>query len=215
MKPVIVTGVYGTGKTEFCVNYALSLPKPVKLADMDVVNPYFRCREKADILAEKGVQVIGNLTGNSGNQDLPAISGEVLRAVLAGERLVVDLAGSVIGLHALAMFRERLKEYEFWVVLNAFRLDSSTAQKCAEFIRAAEEVSGLKVTGIVNNSHMLRETKTGHVIKGLELSATVSEMLGIPVVYTFLKADIYNEIKEQILSPVLTFNDMIMRETWQ
>ena len=49
----IVTGHYGTGKTEFSVNLALALAKegrPVALADLDIVNPYFRSRERRSLL---------------------------------------------------------------------------------------------------------------------------------------------------------------------
>ena len=211
----IVTGIYGSGKTEFCLNYALSLPKPVKLADMDVVNPYFRSREKADFLATQNIQVIGNLTDNSGNQDLPAISGEVIRAVLAKDTLVVDLAGSALGLHALSLFKKQLNDYRFWAVINAFRADSSTAEKARHFIQTAESVSGLKINGIINNSHMLRETAAEHVLHGQALAVEVLKSLDIPIVYTFLKDDIYTEIKDQLASPALTFNKLIMREDWQ
>ncbi|MCL2835150.1 MAG: ATP-binding protein [Defluviitaleaceae bacterium] len=222
--PVIVTGCYGAGKTEFCVNYAISLavifppehsmPEPVKLADMDVMNPYFRSREKAEFLARRGVQVIGNLTGNSGNQDVPAIGGDVLRAVLARDALVVDLAGSSAGLHALAFFREHLTGYELWVVLNAFREESATVDKGLRFIQTAEKVSGLRVTGIVNNSHMLRFTTADDVLRGQELSADVAEKTGIPVKYTFTHTEIYNVIKHELISPALTFNKLIMRDDW-
>jgi MinD-like ATPase involved in chromosome partitioning or flagellar assembly len=218
-KTTIITGAYGTGKTEFCINYALfcagSSSVPVKLADMDVVNPYFRSREKAEFLAKNGVQIIGNLTENTGNQDLPAISGEVLRAVLAGDALVVDLAGSTVGLHTLTFFKAHLKNYDIWVVLNAFRDASSNAAKAVEFINAAESVSGLKVTGIVNNSHMLRETTKDHVLRGYETAVSVSDKTGIPLVYTFVNSTIYEDIRHLINSPVLTFSKLIMREDWQ
>ena len=45
----LVAGHYGTGKTEFAVNLALALAgegAQVSLADLDIVNPYFRSRER-------------------------------------------------------------------------------------------------------------------------------------------------------------------------
>ena len=221
MDPVIVTGVYGAGKTEFCVHYALYLTRtlnaPVKLADMDIMNPYFRSRDKALFLASQGVSVIGNATGNTGNQDLPAISGEVVRAALAGDALVVDLGGHITGLNALAHFKGHLRGYEMWVVVNAYREESSNAAKTTDFIQKAEETSGLRVTGIVCNTHMLRETDARHVLRGLDLAREASDISGLPIKYVFMPERIHDELIGMgvILPPILTFNKLIMREEWQ
>ena len=53
----IITGHYGSGKTEFAVNYAMQLSKTspkVTLGDLDIVNVYFRSREKKQQLEEIG-----------------------------------------------------------------------------------------------------------------------------------------------------------------
>ncbi|MDR1703652.1 MAG: ATP-binding protein [Clostridiales bacterium] len=219
-KPVIVTGAYGCGKTEFCVNYALEMRRrfprsPVFLADMDVLNPYFRSREKADFLAGHGVTVIGNNINNAANQDLPAISGQVQRAVIAGHNLIVDLAGSVHGLKTLTFFKDNLSDYEMWVTVNAFREESGEAEKVLAFIREAQAMSGLRVTGLVNTSHMLRQTKGWHVLKGQELAREVSEKSGIPLVMTFVIRNVYEEIKDKLKSHIVVFDKLIMREEWQ
>jgi hypothetical protein len=216
MNCFIVTGVYGAGKTEFCVNFALSLGPCVKLADMDILNPYFRSREKADFLLSCGVEVIGNLTQNSTITDVPAISGEVLRSVLSGEKLVVDLAGSTTGLNVLTFFKEYLAAggYNFWLCVNAFREESNTPAKVLDFISRAEKHSGLKISGLINNSHMLRETTRAHILAGETLVREVLQSTGKPVVYTFLHEGLYNEVKNEITSPVLVFKDLIMREDW-
>lgn len=217
--PVIITGVYGSGKTEFCVNYALRMSalypgRKVLLADLDVINPYFRSREKSAFLSSRNVEIIGSILVDADNADLPAISGQVLRAVLAGENLIVDLAGSSNGLKALTYFKEQLGSYELWVVLNAFREESSTAAKALAFINEARTVSGLKVTGLVHNSHLLHDTTASDVMYGQELALQVSAAANIPVVYTFLQTAVYNELGKRIRSPVMTFDKLIMRDEW-
>jgi hypothetical protein len=219
-KPVIVTGAYGCGKTEFCVNYALEMrrryPKnPVFLADMDVINPYFRSREKAGFLASRGVTIIGNSLNNAANQDLPAISGQVQRAVIAGQNLIVDLAGSVNGLKTLTFFKDLLTEYEMWVTVNAFREESAAPEKVLHFIEEAQIMSGLRVTGLINTSHMLKQTEGRHVLRGQELAAEVSERSGVPLVLTFVIKNVYDGIKEKLVSPAFVFDRLIMREEWQ
>ena len=45
----IIIGHYGSGKSEFSINYAVKLAemgRKVTLADIDIVNMYFRSREK-------------------------------------------------------------------------------------------------------------------------------------------------------------------------
>jgi len=215
----IITGVYGAGKTEFCVNYSLMLAdespdRCVYLSDMDVVNPYFRSREKADFLAARGVTVIGNLTNNTTNQDLPAISGNVVRAVLAKECLVVDLAGDTLGLHALSLFKRQLSDYDIWVVVNANRVESSTTGKVVEFVKRIEAVSGLKVTGLVNNTHMLRETTPKDILLGEEIAHAAATQLSVPLVYTVAQSCFAPELKDKCVAPLFLFDEMIMREPW-
>ena len=58
---VVVTGHYGVGKTNFALNLALDAAAAgctVTLADMDVVNPYFRSSEYADLLESHGVRLV-------------------------------------------------------------------------------------------------------------------------------------------------------------
>lgn len=214
---IIITGAYGAGKTEFCAHYSLNLAKegPVKLADMDIYNPYFRSREKADFFAAHGVEIIGSNLRAEGNQDVPAISGEVLRSILKKDSLVVDLAGSFQGLKVLNFFKAQLKEHEFWVVFNPFREECSTPVKMLKFMEEIKAVSGLKLTGIVHNSHMLRETVPEHILYGQNMAREISEKSKVPIKLTFLNTALNKAVKERLISHALTFDRLIMREDWQ
>ncbi|MCL2234238.1 MAG: ATP-binding protein [Firmicutes bacterium] len=220
-KTIIIAGWYGTGKTEFCVNLALFLAKnndeKIYLSDLDVINPYFRSREKAEFLKNLNIEIIGNNLNSTLNQDLPAIDNRATNCILRGEQLIVDLAGSLNGLKPLSIFKRHLKvdDYDFFVVLNAFRCDVSTEEQMIQFVRETELRSGLKVTGLVNNSHLLHLTTTENILESQILIESVSKKTGVPVRLTFLKSDIFKQLKGDINSSVLTFDKQIMREDWQ
>ena len=72
-------GHYGSGKTNISVNYALYLKsngKEVDIADMDIVNPYFRTKDSEELLNTAGIRLISPRFANS-NVDLPALPQEL------------------------------------------------------------------------------------------------------------------------------------------
>lgn len=219
MKPVIVTGAYGTGKTEFCLQSALNLRKTtdekIVIADLDVMNPYFRSREREDFLRAYNIEIAGSSLDNNTGQDIPALSFAFKSAVRLGLPVIIDLAGSENGLKVLSSCRDVLTDYEMLCVCNVFRRDMDSADKIIHFVRSAEAVSGIKVTGLVNNSHLLRETTPENIIFSLKQVGKASETLNIPVKLTLIKSDIYSCMKDEISSPVLTFDKLVMREDWQ
>ncbi len=112
----IVSGHYGTGKTEFVVNLALKLAeenKKVAVADMDVVNPFFRSRECRELFKEKKIEILGfSLSGDA--MDMPALSGNVVKPLTDKEyEYVIDLGGDYTGSLAMSSFREKLNVNEF------------------------------------------------------------------------------------------------------
>ncbi len=97
----IITGHYGSGKTEFAVNYVKKLRESVDgrvaIADLDIVNVYFRSREKKEELEEKGIQVIASNL-DTAVADVPAVSGAMTMPVINKEyQYVVDLGGNDVG----------------------------------------------------------------------------------------------------------------------
>ena len=58
---VIIVGNYGSGKTEVSINLAVNQKRAgvdVKIADLDLVNPYFRTREARKPLLKLGIEVV-------------------------------------------------------------------------------------------------------------------------------------------------------------
>lgn len=182
----IITGHYGTGKTEFAVNLALVLAdkdRQVVLADLDIVNPYFRSRERRDVLEAAGVRLIAP-SQDCVNADVPALPAELL-SVLQNQavRGVLDVGGDPAGARVLARFRPQIlqEDYQLIYVVNANRPEIREAEHAVAYLRKIETVTGLACTGIVNNTHLCGETTAAQIRKGALLAAAVSAKTGIPI----------------------------------
>ena len=219
-KIFIVCGQYGSGKTEFCVNLALTLRREtgvkVSIADYDVINPYFRSREKAKFLLEYGIDILGNSTGNLTGTDLPALSANIASPILNNEYLIIDLAGSRNGLKPLAAMRDSLgNDFDFLCVLNAFRPETKSETLMINTVRSLEGYSGIKMNGIIHNSHLVHETTAADVLYGQDMVKAASGKLRVPVMFTQIKRDIYDEISDKIIGRPIIFEKLAMRENWQ
>lgn len=214
----IVIGHYGSGKTEFSVNYAVKLAekgRKVGLVDLDVINPYFRSREKTALLSDLGIRVIGsNLEGNS--LDIPAISGEAVTPLQdTSYDAILDVGGDPAGARTLGRYFQILKagEYDMFFILNANRPETQTVEKAMEYIAKIEATARASVTGIVNNTHMLKATSAEDVIRGYELALQVSEATGIPLKYNSCMESLTEELPDEIVTNIFPIK-LFMREEW-
>ncbi len=214
----IIIGHYGSGKTEFSINYALELKKQgkkVAIADLDVVNVYFRSREKAELLEEKGIKVIGaSIKGNA--LDLPAISGEVLTPLQdKSYDTILDVGGDPAGARALGRYHEYFIEgdYDMFFVLNANRPDTGTVEAALQYVRQIEDTSRAKVTGIINNTHMLKSTTIDDIINGYQLALELSELTGIPLKYNIVLEELAPLLPKDMVGEVFPI-ELYMREEW-
>lgn len=185
----VIAGHFGSGKTEFSVNLAMQLKSEydkVALLDLDIANPYFRSRERQHMLEEAGIQVHYNTFGYDITEDLPAISA-VLRAPLEDPDCitVVDVGGNDSGSRVLKQFGKYFEsgESDFFCVLNGNRPETDTVEGMIEHICSIENETGMKVDGLINNTHLLMETTADDVVDGYELCGKVSQQTGIPLVW--------------------------------
>ena len=216
----IIIGHYGSGKTEFAVNYAMKLAeigKKTALADMDIVNPYFRSREKAEMMEARGIRVISGIRGHHANLDLPMITADVLTPMQDSSfDFVMDVGGNAVGALVIAQFNEYFTEgdYDMFCVLNRYRADTADVEGAIYHIRTIEATVGVKVTGLINNTHLLRETTAADVLFGQELVEEVSEKTGIPVRYVCALESVAGQLPSDIRGEVFPVQ-MYMREEWQ
>ena len=219
----IIVGHYGSGKSEFSVNYAMQLAKQnkdsnkkVAIADLDVVNPYFRSREKEDLLAQIGVESFSSPLKNS-TLDLPAVSAEIRKPVIDETyEYVMDVGGDDVGARVLGSIKDIMKksDYDMFLIINANREYTTNVDEVIRYMRSIMGASGLNITGLINNTHLLWDTSTEDILKGEKLAKEVSEKTGIPLKYTVCPSYLdISTIKDEISSEIFTV-DMIMREKW-
>ena len=199
-----IAGHYGSGKTEFSVNLALDLKKEkdkVAILDMDIANPYFRSRERQKMMEAEGINVIFNTYGFDITEDLPAITA-ALRGPLENEEFtaVVDVGGNDSGARVLKQFEKyfRRDDCELLCVLNANRPETDTVEGMLEHLHSIEIETGLKFHGVINNTHLLRETTAYDIVKGYKLCRQVSDKLGIPIVWNTCREDLLDDLKQLI-----------------
>lgn len=214
----VIIGHYGSGKTEFSINYAIKLNKlgrKVALADLDVVNLYFRSREKAQYLEEAGIKVISSSIKASA-LDIPSISGEILTPLQDGSYdAILDVGGDPAGARVLGRYKEYLYkgDCDIFFVLNANRPETKDIQKAMEYMINIEDVARAKITGIVNNTHLLKSTTIVDVLRGYEMAKELSIKTGIPIKYTTALESIADQLPHDLEGEVFPIR-LYMREEW-
>lgn len=183
----LFAGHYGSGKTNIAVNYAMHLAeegKKVCIADLDIVNPYFRTKDSERELTERGITLISSRYANT-NVDLPALPAESYRLVQDTSIFgVVDIGGDDRGAYALGRFAEAIKaegNYRMAFVINRHRPLTSTVEDTVEIMREIEAASGLPFTCIVNNSNIGSETTIDTVLDSVAYAEAVSRATGLPI----------------------------------
>ena len=196
----LFAGHYGSGKTNIAVNYALHLAKEGKkvcIADLDIVNPYFRTKDSAKELSAAGVELISPRFANS-NVDLPALPAESYRLVQDKSIYgIMDIGGDDRGAYALGRFTPFIKEendYRMVFVANCYRPLTRTPEDALEIMREIENACGLSFTCIVNNSNLGAETTVQTVLDSQDYIRKLSELSGLPVFMQTATADIAKEL---------------------
>ncbi len=192
----IFAGHYGSGKTNIAVNYALALKKDhdsVKIADLDIVNPYFRTKDSAEVLEKAGISLISPAFANS-NVDLPALPQELYSLVQRRDCFaVLDVGGDDRGAYALGRYTPYILEegsFEMIFVANFYRPLTQTAQDALEVMREIEAAGGLPFTAIVNNSNLGNLTTPADIAATREKAQALSRLSGLPVLFTSARADL-------------------------
>lgn len=200
----LLSGHYGSGKTNIAVNIALELKKHrdnVAIADLDIVNPYFRTKDSQTELENAGIRFICSEYANT-NLDIPALP-QQMYSITDDQTLtaVMDIGGDDRGALALGRYTPALIEennYDMLLVVNRFRPLTPDAESTVEIMREIEAAGGLPFTGIINNSNLGDETTPENVLSSVEYAEKISSLTGLPVKMTTVRAEIYNQLTDKV-----------------
>ncbi|MGD2207353.1 MAG: hypothetical protein PVH17_11305 [Anaerolineae bacterium] len=196
----IFTGRFGSGKTEAAINYALTLRRKTKdekpgtangviLVDLDIVTPYFRTRERAEAMQDRGVKVIApSVIGQ--HLDTPAITPQLLGAIQQTERpTVMDVGGDRQGARALGQYSAAIQQrgYTMHFVVNPYRPFTDTLQGLADSIAEIEASARLQVTSLVSNPNLIGETTEEGIIEGHVQIEEFAQALGLPIAFVCIE----------------------------
>ena len=196
----LFAGHYGSGKTNIAVNYALLLAsegKKVCIADLDIVNPYFRTKDSQKELEAAGIDLISPQYANS-NVDLPALPAASYRLVQDKSSYgIMDIGGDDRGAYALGRYVPGILEennYRMLFVANASRPLTRTPEEALEVMREIEAACGLKFTDLINNTNLGSETTADTVLAAQGYMQELSRLSGLPIFATTATAEVAAEL---------------------
>lgn len=200
----LLAGHYGSGKTNIAVNMAFELKKratKVTVADLDIVNPYFRTKDSQKDFENAGIRFISSQYANT-NLDIPALPTELYSVTDdRSSYAIMDIGGDDRGALALGRYAPAIKEennYEMLLVINKFRPLTPDAKSVIEVMKEIEIAGKIPFTGIVNNSNLGKETTAEDVLSSLSFADEVSSLTGLPVRFTSVADRLYSQLEGKI-----------------
>lgn len=213
----LFAGHYGSGKTNIALNYARHLKKAagkkVAIADLDIVNPYFRTKDSKDALAADGIELVVSDFANS-NVDFPALPKEIYSLVAQENEtplststsnlqpyVVIDVGGDDRGALALGRYVDDIRasnDYEMLGVINFSRPLTRTPEDAVEVLREIEYACKLPFTGLVNNTNLGQESSAANVLESMSLAKRTAELMNIPLRFTCVPRSLEPELRGKI-----------------
>ena len=211
-----ITGHNGSGKTNLAVNLALRLAdagEKVTIVDFDIVNPYFRTADFAELFQKHGVTLAASMYANT-SLDIPAISFDMERMAYEPGYLIVDVGGDDAGAIGLGRYAEGFSAYvpeqlDMWYVINRYRYLTERPEETLELMYEIEAVSRMRHTGIVNNSNLGRETTADTIRQALPYAEETAAQAKLPLVYTTYRNDLELSLPNGL--PV----DVFVKPVWE
>ncbi len=204
----LFAGHYGSGKTNLAVNWAMMLKKDherVVIADLDIVNPYFRTKDSSELLKSLGIELVSPEYANS-NVDLPALPSELYGVVQNRQRFaVLDIGGDDRGAYALGRYAPYILEendYEMIFTANFMRPLTQTPEDALEVMREIESAGGIPFTAIINNTNLGRLTDEAVVRIGIERAERLSKLCGLPILCTAVEKSLAETLGIEGIMPI-------------
>ncbi len=200
----LLCGHYGSGKTNIAVNMALELRKQrerVAVADLDIVNPYFRTGDSKEDFDHAGIELIISQYANT-NLDMPALP-QSMYAITDDRDLncIVDVGGDDRGALALGRISPALLEennYDMYLVINRFRPLTRTPEEVEQVRREIEAAGHLPFTGIINNSNLGAETGPEEVLSSVRFGEETAALTNLPLVATSVEERLYGALQGKV-----------------
>ena len=200
----LLCGHYGSGKTNVAVNMAYDQKAKydrVAIADLDIVNPYFRTKDSAEDFKAQGIELICSEYAGS-NVDIPALPQQIYSICdQKDKQVIIDVGGDDRGAYALGRISPAILEennYEMLFVINCFRPLTRDAESTIEVMREIEYAAKIKFTAIVNNSNLGEETTKDDVLRSLSYAEEISQKTGLPIKCTSVYNKLYDDLKNEI-----------------
>ncbi len=200
----LLCGHYGSGKTNVAVNMAYDQKEKyerVAIADLDIVNPYFRTKDSAKDFEDRGIELICSEYAGS-NVDIPALPQQIYSICdQKDKQVIIDVGGDDRGAYALGRIAPSIlseNNYEMLFVINCFRPLTRDAESTLEVMREIEYAANMKFTAIVNNSNLGEETTREDVLKSLAYAEEISQKTGLPIKCTSVYNRLYDDLKNDI-----------------
>ncbi len=216
----VFCGGYGSGKTEVAVNFALHLSEQgrrVRIADLDIVNPYFRSREVREALRERGIEVLipeERLVA----ADLPIVSPEIKGALESGEQSVVlDLGGDPAGARVMASLSGGWddRDYDGLLVVNSRRPFTGTAAAVVRVMTDIEAASGMRIGRLVANSHLIDQTDASVIEEGIRLAEEVAGDTGVSIAFVAVERRMLSGFDAEGCGYPVMVLDRMMLKPWE
>jgi hypothetical protein len=221
-------GNFGSGKTEVAVNFAMQLglasmrhddpfTGPVRIADLDIINTYFRSREAATPLMEAGVEVVSP-GGDKFWADLPIILPEIKGLLKRTDgTLILDVGGDDLGARALSHLSQDfpIDDYTLMMVVNANRPFTSDLAGAKKVLRELEDAAGLKIGGLVSNTHLMDETEPDEIRRGYKFTKKMSEEIGIPLLMVAVEPRLMGGLRKEEFDCVVLPLSRFMLPPWR
>lgn len=185
----IFCGHFGSGKTEVAINYALKLNElkgNTAIADIDIVNPFFRTADAKIMLEKLGIKVVLPIYANT-NVDVPALPAELNSLIESSlYNVVLDVGGDDLGAKAVGRYSKdiELQDYNFYIVVNINRPLTNKVDKIIKMIDEIESSAALKVTGLINNTNYLQATTYEDIKRGYDMLQKVSDKLKVNIAFS-------------------------------
>lgn len=187
LRMTVFVGAYGSGKSEVSVNFALWLATRglTAIADLDIINPFYRSADAATLLDQAGVRLVKPVYANT-NIDVPSFGGDVFSLFDGSARYaVLDIGGEDLGARVVSSLRPRFvpAETALYMVVNLNRPFTADA---GGIVRAADmlaEAAGLPLAGLIDNTNLLGEEDPGSAASSMEETRAAARAIGVPLVF--------------------------------